>query len=283
MRERGGDGRDAGGTRDRLRRPCGKSAPGAAGEARAQRGRRVIAWLSERTPFPPLSTALAAPNGLLAAGGDLSPQRLVAAYARGIFPWYSDGQPILWWSPDPRMVLHVDAFRVSRSLRKRVQAGAFETRIDTAFRAVVTACARTPRPGQGGTWITPAMVDAYCELHRLGYAHSVESWRDGALVGGLYGVALGRVFFGESMFAHATDASKVALVTLVAHLQRLDVPLVDCQQETAHLASFGARPIPRAQFAMALSELIHSTAPPAGWRGERRAADAAADAGTRAS
>ncbi len=234
----------------------------------------MIAWLAADTPFPPLASALAEPNGLLAAGGDLTPQRLVAAYSRGIFPWYSEGQPVLWWSPDPRMVLPVAEFRVARSLRKRVQAETFETRFDTAFRAVVDACARTPRPGQGGTWITPEMVDAYCELHRLGYAHSVESWRDGELAGGLYGVALGRVFFGESMFARVTDASKVALVALVAHLQRQGVPLVDCQQETAHLASFGARPVPRAQFARALAQLIHSTAPPAGWRAEHRPADA---------
>lgn len=234
----------------------------------------MIAWLAADTPFPPLASALAEPNGLLAAGGDLTPQRLVAAYSRGIFPWYSEGQPVLWWSPDPRMVLPVAEFRLARSLRKRVQAGTFETRIDTAFRAVVGACAGTARPGQGGTWITPEMIDAYCELHRLGYAHSVESWRDGELAGGLYGIALGRVFFGESMFARVTDASKVALVALVAHLQRLDVPLVDCQQETAHLASFGARPVPRAQFARALAQLIHSTAPPAGWRAEHRPADA---------
>ncbi len=241
----------------------------------------MIAWLSARTPFPPLSAALVEPNGLLAAGGDLSPERLVNAYARGIFPWYSEDQPILWWSPDPRMVLRVGEFRVSRSLRKRVQAGTYETRIDTAFRDVIIACAHTPRPGQGGTWITPAIVDAYCELHRLGYAHSVESWRDGTLAGGLYGVALGRMFFGESMFARATDASKVALVALVAQLQRLHVPLLDCQQETAHLASFGARPMPRAQFAIALAELIHSTDPPPGWPRAPAAAGTGADAASR--
>ncbi|MFO1323829.1 MAG: leucyl/phenylalanyl-tRNA--protein transferase [Burkholderiales bacterium] len=226
----------------------------------------MIAWLGERTPFPPLAAALAEPNGLLAAGGDLTPSRLVDAYRRGIFPWYSQGQPILWWSPDPRMVLDVGAFKVSRSLAKRVRAGTFDVRIDTSFRAVVEACAQTPRAGQGGTWITPEMVDAYCELHRLGYAHCVESWRDARLVGGLYGLALGRVFFGESMFAWQTDASKVALVHLVARLQRLDVPLVDCQQETAHLAAFGARPIPRERFAARLAQLIHSDAPPAGWQ-----------------
>jgi leucyl/phenylalanyl-tRNA--protein transferase len=163
-------------------------------------------------------------------------------------------------------VLHVDEFRVSRSLGKRVRAGTFETRVDSAFRSVVDACAETPRAGQGGTWITPVMIDAYCELHRLGYAHSVESWREGRLVGGLYGLALGRVFFGESMFAHETDASKVALVQLVALLQRQAVPLIDCQQETKHLAAFGARPIPRARFAAHLAELIHSVDPPTGWR-----------------
>ena len=226
----------------------------------------MIPWLSARTPFPPVATALREPNGLLAAGADLAPERIVAAYRQGIFPWYSDGQPILWWSPDPRMVLPVAEFRVSRSLRKRVRAGTFETRIDTDFRAVIGACARTPRGGQGGTWITPEMADAYWELHRRGYAHSLESWRDGRLVGGLYGIALGRVFFGESMFAHETDASKVALVALVAQLQRLGVPLIDCQQETAHLATFGARPIPRARFAAQLAELIHSADPPPGWR-----------------
>jgi len=226
----------------------------------------MIPWLSAQSPFPPLEAALAEPGGLLAAGADLSPERILAAYRQGIFPWYSDGQPILWWSPDPRMVLHVAEFRVSRSLRKQVRAGTFETRVDTDFRAVIGACARTPREGQGGTWITPEMADAYCELHRRGYAHSVESWRDGRLVGGLYGIALGRVFFGESMFAHETDASKVALVALVAQLQRLGVPLIDCQQETAHLATFGARPIPRARFAAQLAELIHSADPPPGWR-----------------
>jgi leucyl/phenylalanyl-tRNA--protein transferase len=226
----------------------------------------VIPWLDARTPFPPISSALAEPNGLLAAGADLSVERLVNAYRRGIFPWYSTGQPVLWWSPDPRMVLALDEFRIPRSLRRRMRADGFETRVDTAFRRVIEACAYTPRAGHGGTWITTAMVDAYCALHRAGYAHSVESWREGRLVGGLYGVSLGRAFYGESMFADEDDASKVALVALVALLQRLDVPLVDCQQETAHLARFGARPIPRAVFAARLAELIHSDEPPAGWR-----------------
>jgi leucyl/phenylalanyl-tRNA--protein transferase len=226
----------------------------------------VISWLSAKLTFPPLSAALEAPNGLLAVGGDLSPARLLAAYRAGIFPWFSEGQPILWWSPDPRMVLYVDEFRISRSLAKRVRSDIFETRVDSAFRSVIEACADTPRAGQGGTWITSVMIDAYCELHRLGYAHSVESWRDGHLVGGLYGLALGRMFFGESMFAHETDASKVALVQLVASLQRQQVPLIDCQQETRHLAALGARPIPRATFAAHLAELIHSVDPPTGWR-----------------
>jgi leucyl/phenylalanyl-tRNA--protein transferase len=226
----------------------------------------MIAWLGMRTPFPPIAAALAEPNGLLAAGGDLSPERLLAAYRHGIFPWYSDGQPILWWSPDPRMVLYTSELRVSRSLAKRVRSGMFEVRIDSAFRGVVEACASVPRGRQRGTWITPEIIAAYLELHRRGYAHSVESWRDGRLVGGLYGLALGRIFFGESMFARETDASKVALVQLVGKLRELDVPLVDCQQETAHLAAFGARPIGRERFAAHLVELIHSNEPPAGWQ-----------------
>ena len=226
----------------------------------------MLAWLRPDAPFPPLSAALVEPNGLLAAGGDLSPERLVAAYRRGIFPWFSAGQPILWWSPDPRMVLYVDEFRTSHSLAKRVRRHQFEIRIDTAFRDVIGACAAAERNGQRGTWITPEMIDAYCELHGRGVAHSVESWRDGQLCGGLYGMALGRVFFGESMFAHDTDASKVALVHLVGVLRRQGVPLIDCQQETAHLSSFGARPISRDTFAGHLSELIHSTEPVPGWR-----------------
>jgi leucyl/phenylalanyl-tRNA--protein transferase len=225
----------------------------------------MLSWLSPDDPFPPLSAALAEPNGLLAAGGDLTSERLIAAYRRGIFPWYSAGQPILWWSPDPRMVLFVDNFRTSRSLAKRVRRRAFEIRIDTAFHDVIDACALTPREGQRGTWITPEMAEAYCELHRRGFAHSVESWEDGRLCGGLYGMALGRMFFGESMFAWKTDASKVALVHLMALLRTQGVPLVDCQQETPHLRSFGARPIGRGEFAMHLAELIHSTEPVAGW------------------
>lgn len=226
----------------------------------------MIPWLEASTPFPPVETALAEPAGLVAAGADLSPPRLVDAYRHGIFPWYSEGQPILWWSPDPRMVLYVDEFRVSHSLAKRIRRSDFDLRVDTAFDAVIASCAGIPRGQDGGTWITRAMIDAYRRLHRLGYAHSVEAWRGGELAGGLYGLALGRMFFGESMFARQTDASKVALTALVGLLRRLDVPVIDCQQETRHLASLGARPIPRARFARHLDELIHSTAVPGGWR-----------------
>jgi leucyl/phenylalanyl-tRNA--protein transferase len=225
----------------------------------------VIPWLGATDPFPAVDRALVDPNGLLAAGGSLDAPRLIEAYRQGIFPWSSDGQPLLWWSPDPRMVLFSDEFRASRSLRKRIGEGRFEVRVDTAFDDVMAACAE-PREGQAGTWITGAMCVAYGDLHRLGYAHCVEAWRDGRLVGGLYGVALGRVFFGESMFARETDASKVALAHLVALLREQGVPIIDCQQETAHLASLGARPIPRVQFAAILRELIHSAAPPTGWR-----------------
>ena len=226
----------------------------------------VIPWLDSRSAFPPLDTALPEPNGLLAAGGDLSPGRLVDAYRRGIYPWYSEGQPLLWWSPDPRMVLYVKEFKPSRSLAKRVKRRDFDVRIDTAFDRVISACASVPRGKENGTWITGDMATAYERLHALGYAHSVETWHGNDLMGGLYGLALGKVFFGESMFAHASDASKVALAALVSLLRKRDVPLIDCQQETEHLASLGARPIPRRQFARELGELIHSTAVPAGWK-----------------
>ena len=226
----------------------------------------MIPWLDSQSPFPPIETALQEPNGLLAAGGDLSPQRIIDAYRQGIYPWYSQGQPLLWWSPDPRMVLYVDEYRLSRSLAKRIRRGDFEVRVDTAFGRVVDACASVVRDAQDGTWITGEMALAYYRLHELGYGHSVEAWRDGELIGGLYGLALGRVFFGESMFSYESDASKVALAGLISLLSRQAVPLIDCQQETAHLASMGARPIPRPEFALALTELIHSTAtPPTDW------------------
>jgi leucyl/phenylalanyl-tRNA--protein transferase len=225
----------------------------------------VIPWLGPDTPFPPLDSALAMPNGLLAAGGELSAARLLDAYRRGIFPWYSEDQPVLWWSPDPRMVLFVDEFRIARSLRKRMKQNPPDIRVDTAFHAVIEACAEVRRPRQSGTWITPAIIEAYSELHRAGNAHSVEAWRDGRLVGGLYGVAIGRMFFGESMFTLEPDASKIALVHLVKVLRSLGFPLIDCQQETEHLASFGGRPIPRNQFADRIAPLVNSIAPAGHW------------------
>ena len=227
--------------------------------------RSVIPWLLPDAPFPPLDAALAEPNGLLAASGDLSPRRLLDAYGRGIFPWYSGNQPVLWWSPDPRMVLFVKDLRIARSLRKRLKQQTMEIRVDTAFRAVIEACANARRPGQAGTWITPAIIDAYVALHECGNAHSVEAWRDDRLIGGLYGVAIGRMFFGESMFAREPDASKIALVHLAGILRARGFPLIDCQQETPHLASFGARPIPRGQFADRVAALVHSNDPDRPW------------------
>jgi leucyl/phenylalanyl-tRNA---protein transferase len=228
----------------------------------------VIPWLRQKTPFPPIEAALADPNGLLAASDEVTPARLLEAYGRGIFPWYSGDQPVLWWSPDPRMVLFVDEFRIARSLRKRIKQQRWEIRADTAFRAVISACASALRPGQMGTWITPEIIDAYTALHECGNAHSVEAWRDGKRVGGLYGVAIGRMFFGESMFSHEPDASKVALAHLIAILRARAFPLIDCQQETEHLASFGARPIPRSAFADLVAGLVHSGAPGDPWTPE---------------
>jgi leucyl/phenylalanyl-tRNA--protein transferase len=214
----------------------------------------VIFRLDQRLVFP--RPELAEPNGLLAVGGDLRPERLVLAYACGIFPWYSEGSPILWHSPDPRMVLRAADLDVPRSLAKTIRRGAYEVRLDTAFRAVIEACARAPRPNQEGTWITAEMIEAYVELHDRGVAHSAEAWKDGALCGGLYGVSLGGAFFGESMFAAQPDASKVAFVTLVRALQAWGIDLVDCQVHTAHLARFGATSLPRARFLEALGEAL---------------------------
>lgn len=215
----------------------------------------MIPWLRNDDPFPPVGKALKSPNGLLCAGGDLSPERLVDAYSRGIFPWFSEGDPVLWWSPEPRMVLFPEEFKVSRSLRKKVVQGAYEVRVDSAFASVMQACA-APRDGQAGTWIVPEMIAAYARLHTLGFAHSVEAWRDGELVGGLYGVALGEAFFGESMFTRSTDASKVALVHLVDRLRASGCRVIDCQQATGHLASLGAREISRRAFAELLKDSI---------------------------
>lgn len=211
----------------------------------------MIPWLEPKDPFPPVASALRQPNGLLAAGADLSPQRLIAAYERGIFPWFGEGEPILWWSPDPRMVLFPAELKISRSLGKRLRRGDHEVRLDTAFVEVMRECAK-PRPDQHGTWITPAVREAYRRMHELGYAHSVETWVKGRLVGGLYGIAIGRAFYGESMFARATDASKIALAHLCRYLERRGFAVIDCQMETAHLASLGARLIARNEFAAGL-------------------------------
>lgn len=198
-------------------------------------------------PFPDVSLAEREPDGLLAVGGDLSVPRLLNAYRRGIFPWFSQGDPILWWSPDPRTILDPRRIRISRSLRKTLRRGRFTVSMDRDFDAVIRACSG-PRPGSDGTWLVPEMIAAYERLHRHGYAHSVEIWDEGALVGGLYGVALGRVFFGESMFSRATDASKVALVHLCHRLSAWGFGLIDCQVLTAHLIRMGAEEIPRATF-----------------------------------
>jgi len=225
----------------------------------------MIPWLDGDAPFPPLAQALAVPNGLLCAGGDLSPQRIVEAYRRGIFPWFSAGQPILWWSPDPRMVLFPAEFRISRSLRRSLRAARYEVRLDSAFPEVIRACAETPRTGQPGTWITPEMQRAYRQLFELGVAHSVETWVEGRLVGGLYGMAIGRMFYGESMFAHATDASKIAAAHLARFLEGQGFGMIDCQMNTPHLASLGAREIPRRDFIVRLRELVVSETPPGRW------------------
>jgi leucyl/phenylalanyl-tRNA--protein transferase len=227
----------------------------------------MIPWLAPGEPFPPVERALIEPNGLLAAGDRLDADLLVQAYSRGIFPWYSDDQPVLWWSPDPRMVLVPAEFKVSRSLRKRLRAAArgngWRLTLDTAFTRVMRECA-APRDDDGGTWITDAMVAAYSELHRRGQAHSVEVWEGDELIGGLYGVSLGRMFFGESMFSRATDASKTALAALVQIARAEEVPLIDCQQATRHLASLGAREIVRRDFCLEVAQLTRAA--PIDWR-----------------
>jgi leucyl/phenylalanyl-tRNA---protein transferase len=228
-----------------------------------------LPWLADDSPFPPTALALDeftdAP-GLLAVGGGLGVERLRSAYRQGIFPWYSEGQPVLWWSPNPRMVLPVAEFRLSRSLRKTLQRFArdphCEIRIDHDFAAVIQACAQAPRDGQNGTWIVPEMVEAYGRLHRAGHAHSIETWIDGQLAGGLYLINLGRMVYGESMFAWQTDASKIALAALVAFCRAHDITLIDCQQHTGHLASLGARQIPREPFEAHLRDTVDALAPP---------------------
>lgn len=229
----------------------------------------MLTWLhTPDTPLPDTALALGADSeapGLLAAGEDLSPARLEEAYRRGIFPWYSAGQPVLWWSPDPRMVLPAAEFRVSRSLRKTLRrfaaAPGCELRIDGAFERVIAACAGTPRAGQDGTWIQPALERAYAAWHRHGAVHSFETWIDGELAGGLYGVSLGRMFYGESMFSLRSDASKIALAGLVAFCRAEGIALIDCQQNTAHLASLGAREIDRPAFEGHLAQALREPAP----------------------
>lgn len=207
-----------------------------------------ISWLDPRQlDFPAVDSALPDPDGLLAAGGDLSPERLLLAYRSGIFPWYEEGQPILWWSPDPRSVLFPEDLKITRSLRKRLRSNRYEMRLDTEFEQVVEYCS-APRDYTDGTWITDDMKDAYILLHKLGYAHSIEAFENDRLVGGLYGVGIGRLFFGESMFHHATDASKVALAWLCRLMLKHRGPLIDCQVESPHLVSLGATRMPRRDF-----------------------------------
>ncbi|SCY46848.1 leucyl/phenylalanyl-tRNA--protein transferase [Nitrosospira sp. Nsp13] len=218
----------------------------------------MIPWLTPESHFPPLDTALLKPSGLLAAGGDLSPQRLIEAYRRGIFPWFNEGEPILWWSPDPRMVLFPGELKISRSLRKTLKKDNYEIRVDNAFSEVMQACA-APRGEQPGTWIHAEMISAYTALHEMGVAHSVEVWMRGELMGGLYGVSQGKVFFGESMFSRIPDTSKIAFVHLVKQLERWGFHMIDCQMKTTHLASLGGREISREEFGQKLKELVNYT------------------------
>ncbi len=224
----------------------------------------MIPWLADDEPFPPVVRALRSPNGLLCAGGDLSVTRLLEAYRHGIFPWFNPGEPILWWSPDPRMVLFPNEFKISRSLAKVLRKHLYEIRTDTAFEHVMHACAAL-RTGHQGTWIGEDMIAAYCALHRMGYAHSVEVWMMDKLVGGVYGVSIGRMFYGESMFSMVSNASKIALAHLSGQLERWQFDMIDCQMNTPHLASLGAREIPRSEFIARLQELVHCT-PIAEWK-----------------
>ncbi len=218
--------------------------------------------------WPPIEATHS--DGILAFGGDLSPQRLLSAYARGIFPWYSEGLPILWHCPDPRFVLSPDKLHVPKSLEKNIRRGVYEVRLDTAFEAVIDSCAKSTRPGQRGTWITRDMRAAYVQLHRLGFAHSAEAWADGKLCGGLYGVSLGDVFFGESMFARAPDASKVAFATVARTMTAWGIKLIDCQQETEHLTRFGAESWPRDRFVSLVAKLVKAPTRKGPWSFEAR-------------
>ena len=215
-----------------------------------------VAAIDGDCEFPPLSLALSEPNGLIAIGGDLSLSRLLNAYQHGIFPWFSEGEPIMWWSPNPRMVLYPDELKVSNSLKKTFNNKPFEIRFNTAFREVISACSNTRRAGQAGTWITDDIINGYCALFDAGFAMSAECWLDNKLVGGCYGVKIGNMFYGESMFHHVTDSSKVAFVSLVQKLKNAGVGMIDCQMKTAHLASFGAREISRDEFMAKLLKLV---------------------------
>ena len=243
----------------------------------------MIPWLEPGDPFPPVDRALVEPNGLLCAGGDLGMARLLDAYRNGIFPWYSGHDPILWWSPNPRMVLRTDALRVSRSLAKSRRNRGYEVRADTAFAAVVDRAGvqqraddveilastdgwRSSMCGERGTWLGDAMRAAYLGLHDAGIAHSIETWCEGRLVGGLYGLSIGRMFYGESMFSRATDASKVALATLVDWLRARGCPIIDCQMNTPLLASLGAREVPRSAFLREVAALVNYPQPLTRWR-----------------
>ena len=212
-----------------------------------------MASLPRTYTFPPLEAA--SPEGLLAVGGDLNPDRLLSAYRQGVFPWFSNGQPILWWSPDPRAILYPTNLHISRSLRKNMRTQGFEVTADRAFDRVIEVCAES-RNAREGTWITSGMQQAYCTLHRMGYAHSVETWQNGQLVGGLYGLEIGKAFFGESMFSHVTDASKTALVALAASLTAGGYHFIDCQVVSEHLNSLGAQAVPRYRFSSELKQAV---------------------------
>ena len=220
-----------------------------------------VAALDADTPFPPIDCALKDPNGLIAIGGDLSAARILSAYQQGIFPWFSEGEPILWWSPDPRMVLFPDELKISKSLAKRLKKNDYTIQFNHHFREVMSSCAAVRREDQAGTWISPAMIEAYCELHAMGHAICAETWIDGELVGGLYGVIINRMFYGESMFHTKTDASKIAFVHMVNFLKSQQVGMIDCQMNTPHLASLGAREISRDIFMAQLQTLTQTSNP----------------------
>jgi leucyl/phenylalanyl-tRNA--protein transferase len=225
----------------------------------------MVRWLGPQDPFPPVDAALTEPNGLLAVGRTLGVPTLLDAYARGIFPWFNKDEPVLWWSPDPRMILVPGELHVSQSLRRRLRRADFIVRADTAFETVMRECA-APRGDELGTWISDRMVRAYVRLHQAGFAHSIETWIDGQLAGGLYGVAIGRAFFGESMFTRRSDASKIAFVSLVRQLERWEFGVIDCQMRTEHLASLGAREIRRGEFVRTVQALVARPCVPAPWR-----------------